>query len=515
MDCPRCGQPGVTEAACPRCGVIVAKARTPRPAPAAAPGQETPSSEETPPRGGLGGLGMGLIAALLVLSGAVGSRLWERAHRGRPSASVDERPTTGTPAAAPITDVPPPSIAIPSPPPLRDFQLDTGQVPDADRTLAEGLVRRLANPSTLTAADVQAAEGLLTRHPAERNFRDLLEAVLLGAAQHHLHQRQFGQTIAYLQRAKEVQPSSIRATLALMQTYLDTSNWTGAEAEARAALAVNARSFEAWQGLGYALMRQDRNRDALEALRAALDVRDDTDVRLLMERIQKGLADERGMAERRVSHFSVRYDGEEHEAVGREIVRALERHYATLVTALDYEPTNTITVILFTREGYYNASGAPRWSGGVFDLLDGRIRVPVGGLTTSLTPDMDETLIHELTHAFVADRTRGVSPETMRVIQEGLAQYMEGKRIQSMLTGPQLTALADGRIGGVMGFYFGALSFVEYLIANRGMGGINELLKVIGETGSVDEAFRQVHGTTLRGAEQAWEQRFRQQHGSG
>jgi hypothetical protein len=36
------------------------------------------------------------------------------------------------------------------------------------------------------------------------------------------------------------------------------------------------------------------------------------------------------MAERRLSHFNVRYDGGEHEAVGREILRALEQHYATL-----------------------------------------------------------------------------------------------------------------------------------------------------------------------------------------
>jgi hypothetical protein len=125
---------------------------------------------------------------------------------------------------------------------------------------------------------------------------------------------------------------------------------------------------------------------------------------------------------------------------------------------------------------------------------------------------MDQTLIHELTHAFVADRTRGIAP---RELHEGLAQYMEGKRVESLLTPRQLTALADGRVGGVMGFYFGALSFVEYLIANRGMGGINDLLKAMGETGNVDEAFRQVHGTTLRGAEQAWEQRFKQQYGSG
>jgi len=513
MDCPRCGQAAVTEAACPRCGVIVAKARTPRATPAERPAAAARAESEPAPRSGMSGLAMGLSAALLVLAGAVGSRLWERAHRKPASAGAAEpvgAPREATSNAA--ADVPPPSLDLPSAPPIRDLQLDPREVADADRTSAETLVRRLANPSALTGADVQAAEALFARHPDERGVRELLEAVLMGAAERHLRQRQFAQTIAYLQRAKEIQPSSTRPVLALMQVYLENNNWTGAEAEARAALGLSARSFEAWQGLGYALMRQDRNREAIEALRSALDVRDDTNVRVLMERIQKGLADERGMAERRLSHFNVRYDGEEHEAVGREILRALEHHYATLTTALDYEPVNTITVILFTREGYYNASGAPAWSGGVYDGTDGRIRVPIGGLTTSLTPDMDETLIHELTHAFVADRTRGIAP---RELQEGLAQYMEGKRVDSLLTRKQLTALADGRIGGVMGFYLGALSFVEYLIANRGLGGINDLLKAMGETGSVDEAFRQVHGTTLRGAEQAWEQRFRQQHGSG
>jgi len=510
MDCPRCGQKAVTEAACPRCGVIVAKARTPRTPPAERAPAAISSEATPPPRGGMGGLGLGLMAALLVLAGAIGSRLWERSHR--PAVRAGE-PAAALPVAAsdPI-DVPPPSLGIPSAPPIREFQMDRAQAPDPDRVRADALVRRLANPSSLTTADVQMAEDLLARHPEEGAYRDLLEAALLATADRQHSQRQFTQAIASLQRAKEIQPSSTRPLLGLLQVYKDVGDWAGVEAAARAALSLDARSFDAWVGLGYALMRQDRNREAVEALRSALDVRDDTTVRLLIERIQKGLADERGMAERRVSHFNVRYDGEEHEAVGREILRALERHYATLASALDYEPVNTVTVILFTREGYYNASGAPAWSGGVFDNVDGRIRVPIGGLTTTLTPDMDETLIHELTHAFIADRTRGTAP---RELHEGLAQYMEGKRIESLLTRRQLTALADGRIGGVAGFYLGALSFVEYLIANRGLGGINELLKAMGETGSVDEAFRQVHGTTFHGAWEAWQQRLRQQYGSG
>jgi hypothetical protein len=124
---------------------------------------------------------------------------------------------------------------------------------------------------------------------------------------------------------------------------------------------------------------------------------------------------------------------------------------------------------------------------------------------------MDRTLLHELTHAFVADRTRGIAP---RDIQEGLAQYMEGERVTERLTPEQLTLLADGRAGGVMGFYLYALSFVGYLVATRSMGGINDLLRAMGESGSVDEAFRQVHGQDYKATRRAWFQRLHQQHGS-
>ena len=91
---------------------------------------------------------------------------------------------------------------------------------------------------------------------------------------------------------------------------------------------------------------------------------------------------------------------------------------------------------------------------------------------------------------------------------------MTGDRTTARLTPEQLTMFADGRAGGVMGFYLYALSFVEYLIANRGMGGMNDLLRAMGETGSVDEAFKQVHGQDYRGTKQAWFQRLHQQHGS-
>jgi len=451
-----------------------------------------------------------VMALGLGMAGFVALSAWQKAHRPPPPPAEAAGPAAA-PGGRPMVDAPPPSAAPPMYVPPEQLHVETGQLSEADRSKADDLARRQATPASITAADVQAAEDLVSRHSDERGFRNLLEAVLISAAARHQQAHQFSQAIAYLQRAQQVQPSSIRASLALMEMAFQTGDWALAESAARAVIALDPRHFDAWQGYGYALMRQDRNREAMDALRTALAIRDDASTRSILARIEKGMADERGMAERRVSHFNVRYDGEEHEAVGREIVRELEHHYATLASTLDFEPTTTVPVILFTRDGYYNASGAPAWSGGAYDQMDGRIRIPIGGITTSLTPDIDGTLIHELTHAFIADRTRGVAPRT---VHEGLAQYMEGKRVESMLTREQLRALADGRLGGVGGFYLGSLAFVEYLMANRGQGGINDLLKAMGETGNIDEAFRQVYGTTLQGAQRAWAERFRQQHGS-
>jgi tetratricopeptide (TPR) repeat protein len=382
---------------------------------------------------------------------------------------------------------------------------------DADRARFEQLVLRANSRGALGAADVQAAEELVARHPEDGAVRSLLAAVLIGAAEQERARRRYVHAAAYLDRATVVEPERVQPWLALLAVSQEAGDWARAEAAARAALAVEPRNPDAWAGLGYALMKQDRNREAVEALRTCVEIRPDSNVQALLDRVLFGMANEAGMTEQQLSHFHVRYDGEAHDTVGREILRALERHFATLATALDYQPEAAIPVILFSREGYYTASGAPAWSGGVFDGLDGRIRIPIGGLDAGLTPGMDSTLIHELTHAFVADRTRGIVP---RDVTEGLAQYMEGKRIATELNEQQLGWMADGRVQGVWWSYMGWLSFVEYLIANRGMGGMNDLLKAMGETGSVDEAFKRVHGQTFHASQQAWRERLRQQHGS-
>ena len=358
-------------------------------------------------------------------------------------------------------------------------QADTG-VSEADRKTAALLAARLEQGKPLATTDAREAEDLLARHPDQEPLRKLLEAVLVTLSYQDRQARRFDESVGHLRQAISVSPGEPRLRSALVDLLLERSDWAGAETAVREWLALVPRDPDALRALAFALLRQDRNREAEEALVASLDVRDEPTTRALLTRIRAGMASERGMTEQHLAYFHVRYDGEAHEEVGRAILRALERHHSTLIRTFDHQPTATIPVILFTRQGYYDSTGAPAWSGGHFDSLDGRIRVPIGGLTASLTPDMDETLVHELTHAFVNDRTRGMAP---RDLHEGLAQYMEGKRAAAVFSPAQLQALAAGRSAGVGGFYAEALSFVEFLIAERGQGGINDLLRAMARDG--------------------------------
>ncbi|HET7293053.1 MAG TPA: hypothetical protein VFM88_11545 [Vicinamibacteria bacterium] len=445
------------------------------------------------------------IAVLAVAAG--GYFAWQRLHPEPP------KPAPPPPAAAPPTTPlagPAPSPSMPAPPSLEPVREPAG-LPSADVASAQSLAARVNRLEMLFSADQRTAEDLYGRYPAEPRLRDLLEATLVRLATQDQVLRQYPEATTRLRRAIQIHPESLPPRQALVMVLLESSDWPAAEVAAREALALAPRNADLLEAYALALFRQDRNREAAEAFRAVLEVRDSPVAKGFLARIEKNARDEGGMTEQRLSRFHVRYDGAEHEDVGREILRALERHYATLASAMDHQVREPVPVILFSNESYYDAAGAPRWSGGVFDHTDGRIRVPIQGLTRDLTPDMDATLIHELTHAFVFDIAGGIVP---RDVNEGFAQWMEGKRLDSLVDADTRRALADGRLGGVYGFYFTALAFVEDLVALRGAGGVNDLLRAIGESDDVDAAFQQVYGQDYRGTQQAFYQRLRRRYGS-
>ena len=501
MDCPRCGATAIFAPECPRCGVILAKATPPRKL-------RVPRS----PPVGRGPAWRSLVLPGLALVAVVAGAVYHFQRSPAPTAR-DRPPAPRVDRRAPPPEpLPPPSLATPDsgpPPEVAAANLQAARAAADDRETAARLAERLRARAPLNADDVRQAEALYARYPAPA--RDLLEAVLIGAAASDLASRRTEAAAARLERARVVSPSSPRGLKALLSLREESGDWAAAEGVARALLALRASDAEAAQGLAYALVRQDRSREAAEFLAAFLDATPDPAARSLLERIRRDRASEAALEEARLAHFHVRYDGEAHVDVGREILRVAERHYATLVRTFDHEPASPIPVILLSHESYYDTTGAPAWSGGQYDSFDGRVRIPIGGLTVALTQDLDETLLHELTHVFVADLSHGVAP---REIHEGLAQLMEGKRAEAVAGEQGLRALADGRLPDVSGFYLSALSFAEDLVAQRGQGGVNDLLKAMAETGRPDEAFRRVYGKDREGLRRDWAVRLRQRYGS-
>ena len=104
---------------------------------------------------------------------------------------------------------------------------------------------------------------------------------------------------------------------------------------------------------------------------------------------------------------------------------------------------------------------------------------------------MEDVLVHELSHAFVDDMSGGFAG---RDLQEGLAQYMEGKRIEQELGLAQLKRLANSNGQSVGSFYLISLAISEQLVQSRGQGMINQLLHAMKDTGSEDGGFTKVFG---------------------
>jgi tetratricopeptide (TPR) repeat protein len=501
MDCPRCGATAVETPECPGCGVVLAKARPARPRPEQASSSSDPNHAAAWRSLALPALG------LVVLTGAavVYLRQPERGTR------APARPEGTVAVTTPPVYVRPPDPALPAPELPTFARVDSNaadRTADADQATAERLLAQLGPPARVTPEDLRAAEDLYARHPAEA--RDLLEAILLAFATGQRHERRLDAAATLIERAVTIAPQSAPARRALLGVLLEAGQWAAAEQAGRGLVALQPDDAEALRGVAYALVRQDRMREATDLLTAFLQTHDDAETRAFLARLLHDQAPEKSLEEARLAHFHVRYDGEAHEEVGREILRLAERHYATLARSFDYEPAEPIPVVLLSRTGYYDATGAPAWSGGQYDGFDGRVRIPIRGLSGSLAPDLDDTLIHEITHAFVADLTRG---KASHELQEGLAQYMEGKRT-GQIDAQRLRALADGRLGGVSGFYFGALSLVEDLFAQRGQGGINDLLRALATARSNDEAFRSVYGQDFATLKRQWAERLRLRYGS-
>jgi len=319
-------------------------------------------------------------------------------------------------------------------------------------------------------------EHALTDERTALTFAPEVPGLLLQIAYIHLRRSEYKQALEYLERARRLAPDNA-----------DVAKLTG------------------WSYYGLNKMDQ-----AVAEWKRSLALQPDREVEAALEKALQDRQEEESYKENESSHFKLRYNGAAEPALARDVLRTLETHFSAIESELSYTPPESIGVILYTQEAFTDITRAPSWAGA---LYDGRIRVPVQGLT-SVDQDLSRSLKHELTHSFIAQKTHAACmglKESCAIraptwIQEGMAQWMEGQRsgenasvlIQDSAAGQVLPL---GQLEGdwtrmksdlARYAYAWALANVEYIVQKDGMSDINRILDRIGSGMSTEAALKEV-----------------------
>ena len=297
------------------------------------------------------------------------------------------------------------------------------------------------------------------------NFVPEQPAFLLTMGYFHLRQSEFKESLEYVEKARRITPNNV----------------------------------EVFKLAGWAYYGMNKPDVAVKEWKRAQEIHPDSDVQAALEKAQRDKNEEENYKENESAHFQLRYNGAAAPTLAREVLHVLEGHYAQIESELNYSPPEPIGVVLYTQQAFADITNAPGWVGA---LNDGRIRVPVQGLS-SVDSELSRVLRHELTHSFIQQKTQGRAPTW---IQEGLAQWMEGKRsdqnagvLVQVYQGGQAASLA--RLEGswmrlpddvVRYAYAWSLANVEYIVQSGGMGDVERILDRIGAGSSAEEALKSV-----------------------
>jgi tetratricopeptide (TPR) repeat protein len=276
-----------------------------------------------------------------------------------------------------------------------------------------------------------------------------------------------------------------------------TGNATEALPYAERAVRSAPDSPDALTVLGYVQFAADRTQDAIRSWKHSLELRPDATVQKYLEKAQRDATAEADYTEHESSHFTLKYEGKQtSEALRGQLLATLEAEYDDLVRELGIAPRNSIPVVLYTEQSFFDVTQAPSWSGAVFD---GKLRIPINGLT-SVTPELARVLKHELAHSFIRQLSGGRCPQWLN---EGIAQAVEPKqiahgRLLADLFRDQREIPLNALEGSFVQFsstqatvaYEESLAAVQYISETYSMSDLQRILERLGQGSSTEAALR-------------------------
>jgi tetratricopeptide (TPR) repeat protein len=326
----------------------------------------------------------------------------------------------------------------------------------------------------------------------------------------------FAQARALFTRALIYDQKDITALLCLATIELKEGRYTEAVRAARKAVEADPKNQPAYYQLGLACYALEDLPEAVKAWRAALALGNNPEIRRALEKAERELAVADDFTSGRTRFFTINLEGgSTNPTLESALLGLLEESYGQLKRRFDYQPSEKISAIFYTRQTFKDITNAPEWAGA---LNDGKLRVPLGGLN-GVNDDLARCFTHELTHSFVYFKARGKCPTWLN---EGLAQMMEGKtaaRYHSRLAAlvnnnsmPPLQILS----GSFTGFstaqaeiaYAYSLTATE-MLAERGVSSVIEILDDLGQNYNISVALsRHTRYQNLEAFEQELRQRL-------
>ena len=144
--------------------------------------------------------------------------------------------------------------------------------------------------------------------------------------------------------------------------------------------------------IGNRYYREGDLTEALDSFQAGLQI--DPDNLYLTRRIASVKEEESvegGFRSKKGSHFIVKYEAGENAVAGHLVSLLLEEAYMRIGFDFGHYPDDRIVAVLYTKKQFHDITRSPSWSGAIYD---GRIKLPVGGLTER-TGLLEGVLFHE------------------------------------------------------------------------------------------------------------------------
>lgn len=374
----------------------------------------------------------------------------------------------------------PPPVSAPQIEPVRGYD-DVARLAVHDDSIDFGYIARLE--SEARSGSASAIEKVAAAHYT--------------AAQFLVTKGDVDSAIDHYRQALSFAPENLGLLLNLSILYLRQSQFTPALDPLERAHRVAPNSADVAKLMGWAYYGANKMDLAVAEWRRSERLHADPEVERALAKAEKDKAEEESYREGETAHFALKYSGTATPDLARGILHVLEDDFRDIESQLDYTPPEPIGVILYTDQAFADITRAPSWAGAI---NDGRIRIPVQGLS-SVTSELARVLKHELTHSFIAQKSRGRAPTWL---QEGVAQWMEGRRSNSS-AGALVELAGQGRApslqllegswmalsGGAASFaYAYSLAAVEAIIQSGGISDVSRLLDRVATASSMDAAIR-------------------------